>query len=264
MIFADYHTHSRFSPDSSCPLERTLDAAIQQGITELCITDHIDYLTDMSRSTKLDFDGYYAEYIKQKQAYAGRIELKLGAEFGAQQHTVELFKRDAARLPFDFIILSNHEADDLEYWNGNFQEGKTQVEYNRAYYQATLETMKLFKDYSVLGHIDSIKRYDQNGELADGYSEDLIREILKTAISDGKGIEINTSCYRYRLKDLTPSSNILKWYRELGGEIITIGSDCHDSADVAADFKRAREELLALGFTRFCTFTAMKPEFHKL
>lgn len=264
MILADYHTHSSFSPDSSCPMEKTVVAAIKKGLKELCVTDHNDYFNDPAHNVELRLPEYYAEYTRLKEKYAGKIELRLGAEFGAQPHTAASFERDFAALPFDFIILSNHEADDKEYWNGEYQKGKTQLQYNRGHYQSTLDTMKKFKNYSVLGHIDSIKRYDDMGELDDSQVEDIVREILKTAIEDGKGIEVNTSSYRYELKDLTPSSNILRWYRELGGSIITIGSDCHEPDHVGGDFDRVRGELLALGFESYCTFKNMKPEFHPL
>ena len=84
------------------------------------------------------------------------------------------------------------------------------------------------------------------------------------AIYDGKGVEINTSSFRYKLPDLTPSSYILKRYKELGGEIITTGSDSHNPAQVAHEFKRIYKGLEEMGYKYICTFDKMKPNFIKL
>lgn len=264
--FADFHLHSLFSPDSGCPMEDTVAAAVHEGLFSICFTEHTDYFSKNSGKPPFiqDYQASRREYLRLCEKYAGQIDLRWGAEFGAQPATVGYFKRDFKLYPFDFIILSNHQADDKEYWIGEFQAGKSQVEYNRGYYECTLKSMQMYKDYSVLGHIDSIKRYDDLGELDDSYCEEIIREILKQAISDGKGIEVNTSCFRYKLKDLTPSKQILKWYRELGGKIITLGSDSHTSTTVGEGFKMAAQVLLEIGFTEFCTYRAMKPEFHKI
>ena len=93
---------------------------------------------------------------------------------------------------------------------------------------------------------------------------EMIEEILKQVIKDGKGIEINTSYHRYGLKDMTPSRDILKLYRELGGKIITIGSDSHKKEHLGAYIDEAKDELRKLGFQYYCTFEKMKPIYHQL
>ena len=96
--------------------------------------------------------------------------------------------------------------------------------------------IKEYDDYSILGHLDMIKRYDKQGDYPFKKTEPVIREILKHIIKAGKGIEVNTSSFRYKLNDLTPSRKILKLYNELGGEIITIGSDAHKAEDIGHKF----------------------------
>ena len=83
-------------------------------------------------------------------------------------------------------------------------------------------------------------------------------------IADGKGIEVNTSSHRYGLNDLTPSRDILKLYKELGGEVITIGSDTHKHEHLGAYILETKKELKKLGFQYYCTFDQMKPIFHQL
>ena len=124
--------------------------------------------------------------------------------------------------------------------------------------------MKRFDDYQVLGHLDMIKRYDEQGVYPDETCMDVIDAILKLAIEKGKGIELNTSYHRYGLADSTPSHMILKRYRELGGLIVTIGSDSHDAAQVGAYIEEGKQVLRACGFSSFCTFEKGQPLFHAL
>jgi len=93
---------------------------------------------------------------------------------------------------------------------------------------------------------------------------DIIEAILKQVIYDGKGIEINTSCYRYNLPDLTPSRNIINMYKDLGGEIITTGSDSHNPTQIAYKFDYIYSYLKNSGFNYVCKFDQMKPEFIKI
>ena len=102
-------------------------------------------------------------------------------------------------------------------------------------------------------------RYDEQGLYPFEKVKPIITEILKTVIADGKGIEVNTSNHRYGIADMTPSRDILKLYRELGGTIITIGSDSHKKEHLGAYIDWAKEELRKLGYTQFCTFEKMKP-----
>ena len=168
------------------------------------------------------------------------------------------------KYPFDFIILSIHQVEDKEFWTGEFQEGRTQQEYNERYYEELLNVVKSYKNYSVLGHPDLIVRYDEQGVYPFEKVKPIITEILKIVIADGKGIEFNTSYHRYGLKNTTPSIDILKLYKELGGEIITIGSDSHKPEHLGAYIDEAKGILKEIGFTRFCTFEKMKPIFYEL
>lgn len=112
-----------------------------------------------------------------------------------------IFQKDFEIYDFDFIILSNHQVDNKEFWNYEFQKGRT------IYYEAILEVVLNYKNYSVLGHLDMIKRYDEYGDYKDEKIFEIVEKILNQVIADGKGIEINTSCFKYGLKDLIPYHN---------------------------------------------------------
>ena len=280
----DYHVHTEFSDDSNYPMEQVIKDAITKEFDELCFTDHVDYgikkdwdepgemiyrkggagEPDQMPVANVDYPVYYKTFQKMKELYQDKISLKFGLEFGMQAHTVEKYEKLFSRYPFDFIILSVHEIEDKEFWDQGFQNGMTQQEYNERYYEEMLYLVQNYHNYSVLGHMDLITRYDKAGVYPFEKLKPILTKILKTVIADEKGIEVNTSSHRYGLKDLTPSRDILKLYKKLGGKIITIGSDSHKPEHLGAFVDETKEELKALGFEYICTFDKMKPVYHKL
>lgn len=283
-MWTDYHVHTEFSDDSNYPMEQVIKDAITKGFDELCFTDHVDYgikkdwdepgemiyrkggagEPDQMPVANVDYPVYYKTFQKMKELYQDKISLKFGLEFGMQAHTVEKYEKLFSRYPFDFIILSVHEIEDKEFWDQGFQNGMTQQEYNERYYEEMLYLVQNYHNYSVLGHMDLITRYDKAGVYPFEKLKPILTKILKTVIADEKGIEVNTSSHRYGLKDLTPSRDILKLYKELGGKIITIGSDSHKPGHLGAFVDETKEELRSLGFEYICTFDKMKPVYHKL
>lgn len=193
--------------------------------------------------------------------------IKKGLEFGIQTHTIPQFQKLFDNYDLDFVILSCHQVGDKEFWKQDFQKGKTPDEYNAEYYEEIYKVINNFKDYSILGHLDLIQRYNKQFE-GEVYpfekNKEVITKILKKVIEDGKGIEVNTSSFAYGLDDLTPSRDILKLYYELGGKIITAGSDAHKAKDVGRHVKEIYDELKEIGFKEICTYEKMKPIFHKL
>ena len=276
-MFADYHVHTEFSDDSRYPMEDVIRDAVKMGMDEICITDHVDYGVKVDWDcgqeiqyrkgdplANVDYPRYMEKIRALKEEYQGKITIRTGMEFGVQMHTIPEFEALFARYPFDFIILSIHQVEDKEFWTQDFQRGRTQKEYNERYYQEMLDVVKAYKNYSVLGHLDLIKRYDEAGIYPFENVKPMIEEILKIVIADGKGIELNTSFHRYGLSDSMPSREILKLYRELGGEIITMGSDSHKPEHLGAYIDEGHEILKSLGYKQFCTFENMKPIFHDL
>lgn len=289
-MYADYHLHSIFSDDSREPMESQVRQGIKLGLDEMCFTDHVDYGVkrdwddprgiewrkgdgiSSSQETQeplanVDYPKYFAEIERLRAQYGSEITLRAGLEFGIQSITVAAYEKLFAKYQdkLDFVLFSMHQVDNLEFWSQDFQRGRSQQEYNELYYQEILKTMKLFKNYSVLAHLDLLARYDKAGIYPFAKVRDLIAEILRQAIADGKGIEVNTSSWHYGLADTQPSRNILKLYKDLGGKIITVGSDAHQTSFLADHIKDVyailRDEI---GFTEIATFEHMTPVFHAL
>lgn len=260
-MFADYHLHSYFSDDTDFPMELEIKKAIELGMDELCFTEHSDY--DVPTVVNCDYDAYFKEMQKMKEKYRGQIVLKTGIEFGIQVHTAKAYEKTFKQYPFDFVIFSCHQVENKEYCRQQPQQGKTQLEYNRRYYQEILDVVKIYKDYSVLGHLDVIKRYDRNGEIEFEKIRDLIEKIFEVVIADGKGIELNTSSFAYKLKSLMPSKEILQLYHDMGGKIITIGTDAHNAERVGDRILESQKILKDIGFEGIYTFDKMKPKFYE-
>lgn len=276
-MFVDYHVHTEFSDDSTYPMAQVVKDAITMKMNEICFTDHVDYGIkedwDCGHPIKyrgkeplanVDYPAYIAQIRELQYLYKMQIDIKMGMEFGIQTHTIPQYQALFQKYPFDFIILSIHQVEDKEFWTQEFQKGKSQEEYNRRYYEEMLNVIKEYQNYSVLGHMDLITRYDKEGVYPFEKMEPIISEILKIVIENGKGIELNTSYHRYGLKDSTPSVKILKRYKELGGNIITIGSDSHNLKHLGAYIEEAKSLLKSLGFCYFCTYDKMKPIYHNL
>lgn len=276
-MFSDYHVHTEFSDDSTYPMEQVVQDAITMKMDEICFTDHVDYgikedwdcghpieYRGGEPLANVDYPAYDTRIRELQSCYKKQITIKMGMEFGVQTHTIPKYEALFQKYPFDFIILSIHQAEDQEFWTQDFQKGKSQEEYNRRYYEEMLNVVKRYQNYSVLGHMDLITRYDEKGSYPFQKVEPVISEILRIVIENGKGIEVNTSYHRYGLKDSTPSVNILKRYRELGGSIVTIGSDSHSPGQLGSYIEEARQLLKSLGFHYFCTYDQMQPVYQNL
>ena len=217
-------------------------------------------------SINVDYERYFPAIERARERFAPELTVKTGMEFGVQSHTLDKYQTlfDQHANAWGFIILSIHQVGDQEFWDGTFQEGRTQEQYNMQHYEEMLRVVQNFDHWSVIGHLDHIKRYDPLGPWPDVNVRDIVAEILEEAIRRDKGIELNTSSVRYGMSDLTPSVEILSLYHDLGGRILTIGSDSHKPEHLGAHIPMMRERLQEIGFTEFCTFDHMEPIFHRL
>ena len=188
----------------------------------------------------------------------------MGLEFGMQVYTIPQYEKLFSAWPFDFVILSVHQIENKEFWTQDFQSGHTQAEYNLRYYEEILALVQQYHNYSILGHLDLISRYDKASSFPFEKIRSIIEKILITVITDGKGIEVNTSSHRYGLSDLTPSIDILRLYRDLGGKIITVGSDSHRKEHLGAYIAETLNILKTIGYKEVYTFEQMQPIPHKI
>jgi len=257
----DYHTHSFFSDDCSTPARDMIDAACRMGIKEMAITDHYDPdYPDKQYLFDLDFAGYHKMLNEVKEAYKNKIKIVKGIEIGIQHgDSLEKCKKAANSFDYDFIIGSFHCAEGYDlYSSRGFYEGRTAEDTYIAFYTYMFNCLKQFKDYDVIGHFNIIDRYSDEIPGFFVYS-DIVEEILKLIIADGKGIEINTSSFRYGMGEhTTPTKEILHLYAKLGGGIVTIGSDAHRARDLGYRFDYAVEMVRSAGIRHLAVFDQRK------
>ena len=269
-ILTDYHTHTYFSGDCDTPMEHMITKALSLGITHLCFTEHFDPDYPVRDGESLDFNldtgKYRNEFLFLKNKYKDKIHLLWGVELGLQAHIFPQLHGYVQNHPFDFIIASSHLCNGGDPYYPDFFEHRKEEDIYEEYFSSILDNVKNFSDYDVYGHLDYIVRYGPNKDARYSYEKyrDIFDSLLKIIIENGKGIELNTGGVKYGLKDLHPATSILKRYKELGGEIITIGSDAHTPQNLLNHFFRAKAVLEECGFRHYTIFQERNPSFIKL
>ena len=255
--------HSRVSFDGHDTGWAMAEAALAAGLKEICFTDHLDY-DPLGQMGKLDFDTavYSAEYDTLE---IPGLKIRRGAEFGMDIHNVSQFQKDLQRRPFDFVLGSIHFVDDLDVYFAPYWNGKTVFQAERRYLEATLESVKLHNDFDVLAHLTYISKtkcHPAPRPLPYAEHREIVDEILRVLVQKGKGMEMNTSGMD-RCGGYLPTADIIHRFKELGGEIVTVGSDAHTCSRVG-QYTFQICDILKDIFGYVCTFEDRKPIFHKL
>lgn len=269
MITADCHLHTAFSTDGESAPEEMVREGIQKGLDAMCFTEHMDYggcCEEGPDAFQVDTGAYLDEFHRLKQKYSRKINLLFGIELGLSLPDAESIKKYVKKYPFDFIIGSSHTAGGIDPYYPAFFEGRTEEEACRFYFEAELACAESIADFDVYGHLDYVLRYGpaQNRNFTYQKYGDILDELLKTLVRGGKGIECNSSGFKYGMGHPLPHTDILKRYRELGGEIVTVGSDAHKAGHIAHSFAQARDTLISCGFRYYAVFEERKPSFHPL
>ena len=263
---ADVHMHCGFSNDSETRPEDMVESAIAKGLSVICFTDHYDKDNlDWGDEAIFDVESYFQKMIALQEEYRDRIDIRIGAEIGMQPYLAEYYQNFIAQHPFDFVIGSVHSVLEHDVALEFFQKHSDPEGY-KIYFEEMLQDVQKIKSYDVLGHLDYIVRYSNQGSKGFDLNDymDIIEEILKQVIVHGKGIEMNMSGLKYGLGAPHPQPEIIKRYRELGGEIITVGADGHIPEHIAYDYHLADDILKSCGFKYYTEFKGRKPVFVKI
>ena len=267
MHLYDTHIHTRFSGDSEANPFDIAQKACDLGLAGLCFTDHLDIdYKETPGLFDLDIPAYKKEITLVKEEFANRLDIGWGIELGLQPYLAEKNQAVAKGSDFDFIIGSTHQLHQIDIYYPTFYEGRNEDDCYRDYFEETLKNAQSNVDFDVYGHLDYVVRYGPNKNKYYSHEKfaDIIDEILRTLISRGKGIELNMAGLKYGLGHTHPTIDTLKRYKELGGEIITLGSDGHAPEQIAWEFEKTPMILKEAGFEYFTVFKGRKPIFMKL
>lgn len=268
MYLTDYHTHTRCSFDSQADLMEQAVRAAQLGLQELCTTDHCDLIDEKARRVyDLDWVPILNQYQQVREKMEGKLKLRLGIELGCAQTDPECARKMLSGASLDFVIGSIH--------NLSMERGGTDLYYVKYdtvedcyralddYFASMAALVKLTDTYDVLGHVIYPLRYmtgAQGGPVTlERYWEQL-RAIFTAVAQSGRGIEVNTYCGR----TLEPWLEVLKLYRDCGGEIVTIGSDAHNAENIGKGAQQAQQLLEAAGLRYLTVYQQRTPQFVKL
>lgn len=233
----DNHVHTEISADSSMIIEDAIRAANTRGVN-LVLTEHMD-IEYPGAAEGEDFTFNVEDYFK-KYGKLRNDKLLLGMEVGLRpeflKRNEEIIKSDN----FDFVIGSIHVVNGMDIFRKDYYEGKSKKAAYEEYLEAMIKCLKIYNDIDTLGHIDYISRYAPYEDKEIYYDDfsDHIDEVLKLLIEKGKAMEINTR----RLNLEGARNNLLKIYsryRDLGGKIVTVGSDSHNPEAIGGNFKYA-------------------------
>ena len=267
MNFFDTHTHSEFSPDGKTTLAALVERAMQLGLAGITFTDHLDLLAPRGSSSHFNFS--LAAREQKIEALRGRaaeqkspLKLLSGIEIGLQPISIKESQEFIEEADLDQVIASVHFIDGEDPYLGSYYKGK---DFKQAYGR-TLEiiynTAVAFKDFDVIGHFDYVARYAHYA-VRDIFYKDFPEQfdaLLTYLTQNGKALEINTKTYSLHGDHLQVLDiQVLKRFRELGGEFITLGSDAHHADRLCENFELYTDIVKSCGFGGLTHFEKRRP-----
>ena len=259
----DYHLHTTVSFDGIGTAKELVFAAQKAGLKEICFTDHYDFNSDPCQKPNLFRpESYHTAY---DSLTASDLKIRRGVEFGLTTWNQPQLEDLLQMRQFDFVIGSVHFIEGHDPYEAVYWENISQETAFRKYLLGILDCVKVHDNFDVLGHLTYVCKSVHNpthGPVPFKDYLDITDEIMKALVTKGIGMEINTSGVD-RTGTFLPSADYLKRFKELGGEIVTVGSDAHDAARVGQYVPEALEILKEI-FGYVCTFENRKPVFHKL
>ncbi len=262
MIPHDYHMHSNFSCDCKFPMAEMCRSAIENGIPEIGFTEHYDLHPGEPYRDWFKLEPWTAELERCRAEFAGRLIIRAGIELGE----THIYRAEAqamlARYPFDYALGSLHWVGPETIFNPSYFRSRTADEAFRLFFEE-LEWMTRVGGFDILSHFDVPVRtaFDVYGEYDPRRHEDYIRPVLKNCIERGIALDLNTKGLRSKCAVLTPGLDILRWYVEMGGERVTLGSDAHQPKFVGADCEVAMDTARAAGLKYVMQFEKRQARF---
>ncbi len=254
MIPHDYHIHSDYSADSQASVEEMCRSAISRGIPEIGFSEHYDLHPDENPRDWLRLDPWLAELERCRLQFRQQLTIRAGIEIGEPHLFTPQMQAMLARAPFDYAIGSLHWVGRSCVFDAAFYQRPADEAFGL--YFEELERMTRLGGFDILGHLDVPIRtaYDTYPSYDPRRYESLVRPVLRNCIEQGIALEINTSALRRTANILLPGRVILCWYADMGGDVVTIGSDAHRSDQLAAHLDVALTAAKAAGIRHIARF----------
>jgi len=251
----DYHVHTTQSADCATPIFASCEAAIQQGVSEIAFTDHIEHEPADMGFGFFDYTRYMDDLVEARDRYGDDLIILSGAEVDFNTRIADDVEAFLGSHQFDFVIGSVHYGDLGEIIFPEYFSGRSLEDVMLPYFEqvhAAVETGW----FDTIGHIDLPKRYAPGsaGEYIPSRYADALGDVFTTMIENGTTFEINTSGLRQAPKTSMPGPQIVALWTALGGMAVTTGSDSHVPETIGAGFERTLSMLKLLGISQVSTF----------
>lgn len=262
-MLQDFHVHSDNSFDSKEIISDVCSAAVSKNITHIAFTEHFSAGKYSKSYGYFNDTKYFSEINEAKEKFKGALEIYSALEVCEPHLFIDDYRKLFSNLELDFLLGSVHNIGGIGL-NKISEQHSSKAAYD-IYFNEILK-MAMFGDFDVAAHLDLMTRYafTRHGDYKNNDYIDVISEIFKALIKRGKGIEINNSGLRKSLGRIHPKIELLKLYKDLGGVLITIGSDAHAAADVGAGCITSLELLKSLSYNSVFTFKKRQAIGHKI
>lgn len=257
----DLHMHTDNSDDAHHSVILMCEYALRRGLRGVAVTDHCE--CNRYRSDRFDraIRQSFFETVKARASFRGTLVVLAGMELGQAMQNLEAAEDALAANPYDFVIGSLHNVKgEADFWQVDYKE-KDPVELLDRYFNEIIELVRWGK-FDALAHLTYPLRYIVGVEHIPIHLErwsDQIDTILKELAQSGKALEINTSGFRQPYGKALPHLEIVRRFRELGGEYITVGADAHCCGDVGANIDDGLKLALDAGFRYIALFQQREP-----
>ena len=255
MIYRDYHLHTGLSFDSREQMENVCEAAVDQGIEEIAFTEHVEFAAEDVAEWP-DFKAREEKLRYCREKYGSRLIIRSGVESGQPYKDPIAEKSLFQQNQFDFVIGSVHMVADTGRPSKYAFDENNYLNYFKLYFRESMELAQNC-EYDVMGHVTFPFRYVPQ-YLLEKYPIQSFRkeyqELFEIIIRRDKGIEINTSGLRTPLKETMPSIQIVRWFRDCGGKIVTVGSDGHSARNAFSGIEEGYQVLKEAGYREVAVF----------
>ncbi|MFO7941191.1 MAG: histidinol-phosphatase HisJ family protein [Bacillota bacterium] len=261
--FYDMHVHTHYSPDSDSEMEKLCVRAADLGLLGICFTDHAEFAPGDHVPGAAEMEDMFAEIERLRDTYGDRLTIMRGIEIGYYRGAASDIHSFLDSYEFDFILGSVHVSGDTRYsFPRSFSEGEDPLDYFTPYLE-DMRHMIAEIDLDAVGHFDLPKRYgpkyeDVAGFVAQSPLWGRVEEFLAELVDRGLLLEINASGLRQNADALYPCGDVLDLYREMGGEMITLGSDSHEPGNLGWGLRRAARAARRAGFREAVYFLERK------
>jgi histidinol-phosphatase (PHP family) len=256
----DYHLHSNASCDTSATMAEMCRGALEMGVVEVAFTEHFDCKPEDICYGYYRPDTYFETLEAARREFEPQgLTIRAGVELSEYHLYSDIQRPVLEAWPYDLALGSLHWVGDDSIFDDAYFRAHSPQETAEAYF-AELARLARFGGFEVLAHPDVLKRsaFDVYRRFEIEPYQDLVRQVWQACIDNGIGIEINTSALRMTVKEVHPAPAALRWYREMGGELLTVGSDGHRPANVGYELAAALDLARAAGFTRLASYERRK------